>query len=359
MKIVQLLTTMSFGDAVSNDALAIRRLLSEMGHQTRIYAENVDPRLKGENVLPVSQMPALKRDDLLIYHLSTGTEMNFRMHEFRCRRVMIYHNITPPAYFAPYSKASETLCINGLRGMVHLRDAFRLVIADSQFNRQNLLDAGYTCPIEVAPILIPFEDYRQEPDPETVRQYSDGRTNILFVGRIAPNKKHEDVIRAFDCYRKSYDPEARLILVGSDGGMEKYRGRLDAYIRELGAEESVIFPGHISFRQILAFYKTAHVFLCMSEHEGFCVPLAEAMSFDVPIVARDMCAVPETLGGAGILLADGSPEAAAAAIRLVRSDEGLRQRLMEAGRQRLKDFSYEAVGARLKSILGDDLKGAD
>ena len=358
MKIIQLLTTVSHGDAVSNDALVIHRLLKETGISSGIYAENVDPRLRESAVSKLQNMPQLQKDDLLIYHLSTGTELNFRIGEFRCRKIMIYHNVTPPAYFAPYNKELEKLCLDGLRGMVHLRNSFEAVIADSEFNRQNLLDAGYTCPVYVAPILIPFGDYRQEPDEETVRSFSDGRANILFVGRIAPNKKQEDVIRAFACYRQAYDPRARLILAGSSYGTENYLERLKRYAQALDVADSVVFPGHISFRQILAYYRTADAFLCMSEHEGFCVPVVEAMSFGVPVVARGMCAVPETMGNAGLLLEDGRPEPAAAALHRVITDEGLRQRLAQAGADRVRELSYENVSTRIRELLSPFIRKA-
>ena len=357
MKTVQLLPTLNLGDAVSNDARAIQRLLGEMGTASQIYAENIDSRIQDSSVYPVRMMPEMNREDLLIYHLSTGTDLNNRIGQLRCRKIMIYHNVTPPAYFAPYNRGLEALCTEGLRGMVSLRKTFSMVIADSGFNRQNLLDAGYTCPVRVVPILVPFADYDREPDQKTMEQYADGRTNILFVGRIAPNKKQEDVIRAFDCYRKNYDPRARLILVGSAAGMEKYQGKLKRYAQELGIGEDVVFPGHISFRQILAFYRTADVFLCMSEHEGFCVPLLEAMYLKVPVIARRMSAVPETLGGAGLLLEDNRPEAAAAAVHRVVTDSALREDLISAGCERLKAFSYEQVGGQIRDILAPMIRG--
>ena len=359
MKIIQLMPTMSYGDAVSNDALAICRLLAESGISSSIYAENVDPRLKEKSVFLLKDLPELKKEDLMIYHLSTGTDLNFRVGEFRCRKVMVYHNVTPPAYFALYNRGLEELCTEGLRGMVHLRKTFQTVIADSEFNRQNLLDAGYECPVQVAPILIPFDDYAQEPDGETIRKYSDGRTNTLFVGRIAPNKKQEDVIRAFDCYRRNYNPEARLILIGSSFGTENYLEKLKRYAKMLGAEENVVFPGHISFRQILAFYRTANAFLCMSEHEGFCVPVAEAMYFRVPVIARSMCAVPETVGEAGILLEDARPEPAAAALNRVITDGALRERMAAAAEKRLKELSYESVSGRIRELLLPLVRGAE
>ena len=160
---------------------------------------------------------------------------------------------------------------------------------------------GYTCPMKVLPILIRFEDYEQEPDADVIRKYSDGATNLLFVGRMAPNKKVEDVISAFAYYKEHYDKTARLFLVGSFQETDLYYQYLQKHIKKLGTHD-VIFSGHISFQAVLAYYKIADVFLCMSEHEGFCVPLVEAMYFGVPIVAYDSSAIADTLGGAGILL---------------------------------------------------------
>ncbi|MEA5142967.1 MAG: glycosyltransferase family 4 protein [Oscillibacter sp.] len=355
MRVVQLLSTLSFGDAVSNDAIALKKLLSQMGFSTGIYAENVDRRLPRGTGQRVEEMPPLSHGDVLIYHLSIGTELNYHMDQYHCRKLMIYHNVTPPAFLAPYSRISERLCLEGLEGMLHLRDTFDECLAVSDFNRRSLLHAGYTCPIEVRPILIPFEDYEREPDKETVERYSDGWTNILFVGRVVPNKKHEDIIRAFACYKKTVNPKSRLILAGSSSGMELYKKRLEDYIAALGVED-VVFPGHSTFEQILAFYRTAHVFLCMSEHEGFCVPLVEAMYFNVPIVAYAACAVPDTLGGSGILLQDKDPVLTAAAIDRLVTNEALRASVLEKQRRQLEHFSYETVSALFQKQFETFLK---
>ena len=137
---------------------------------------------------------------------------------------------------------------------------------------------GYTCPIDVCPIIIPFADYDREPDAEVLARYrGDGKKNWMFLGRVSPNKKAEDVIRAFTCYKRDYEPESRLFLIGRTGGVKLYDKALENYIRLLGVEDSVIMPGHVTFAEILAYYHLADVFVCMSEHEGFCVPLVEAM----------------------------------------------------------------------------------
>lgn len=293
---------------MGNDTLAIKDLLGQMGYDTAIYAENIDSRLPAGTARYVSDLPQLAPEDVILYHGSTGTDLNSRLPELGGRKVMIYHNITPPQFFRPYSQGAMDLTARGIDGITRLADKLDYCIAVSEFNKRDLLRMGYTCPIDVCPILIPFEDYAKAPDRAVLRRYSgDGYVNILFVGRIAPNKRQEDVIRAFYFYRKFFQPKSRLFLVGAYGGMESYYQRLTAYVECLGLTDSVIFPGHIKFNAILAYYKLADVFLCMSEHEGFCVPLTEAMYFDVPIVARAAAAIPDTLGGGGILVRDNDP----------------------------------------------------
>lgn len=350
MRVIQLLTTISFGDAVSNDTIALRGAIKGMGFKTAIYAENIDPRLPKNTAEPAEKLRGLEKDDIMIYHKSTGTDLSFKLDSYKCRKIMVYHNITPSGFFRPYNSAAAALTEYGLEGVKHLKNKVDYCIADSAFNRSELVDMGYTCPIDVRPILIPFEDYKKKPDEDIIRKYTgDGWTNIVFVGRIAPNKRHENLIRTFYHYKK-INPKSRLILVGSYSGMENYYERLVKYTKSLGLED-VIFTGHIKFNQILAWYRTADVFLCMSEHEGFCVPLVEAMFFDVPVIAYDTSAIADTLGGSGILLKDNDPLFAAMVIdRLVR-DESLRGAVVQKQRQRLENFQYEKIRAMFEGYL--------
>ena len=351
MKIIQLLPTFSFGDAIGNDTIALSGAIKDMGYDTAIYAENIDKRLPNGIAKKVDKLKDLRSDDILIYHKSTGTDLTFKIDQFKCRRIMVYHNITPPEFFRPYSISATKLTEYGYKGVEYLRDKIDYVLAVSAYNKAELLKMGYTCPIDIRPILIKFDDYKQAPDEAVMQKYSDGRTNLVFVGRIAPNKKQENLIRALYCYKK-YDPEARLILVGSYTGMENYYERLQKYAAALGLSDSVVFTGHIRFPEILAYYRTATAFVCMSEHEGFCVPLAEAMFFDVPIIAYDAAAISDTLGGCGVLLDDNSPEFAAAVIDRVVHDKALREYIIEGQRKRLEDFAYE----RIRSIFEKEIK---
>jgi len=352
MKIVQLLATMAFGDAVSNDAAAIDRMLSEMGYKTAIYASNIDPRLPKGAASSWKKMKELHDDDLLIFHGSTGDPVNQKIPTFGGRKMMRYHNITPSVFFRGYSQEAEKLTRVGRRQIQELAGKINYCVAVSDYNRNDLRKMGYECPIDVCPILIPFEDYEKEPDRKVLGKYQgDGWTNLLFVGRIAPNKKQEDVIRAFYYYHRDYNPKSRLILVGNDTGMENYRYQLENYAQALGLNDLVIFPGHISFAAILAYYRLADVFVCMSEHEGFGVPLVEAMYFDLPIVAFASSAIPETLGKGGLLLDSKDPQVAAAAINRIVWDQTLREALHEEQQKKLQDYKCENVKKQLMHCL--------
>lgn len=356
MRIVQLLPTLSFGDAIGNDTVALKKAISDMGYISEIYAENIDKRLPSDTAKNISRLKDLKKDDVLIYHKSTGTDLTFKIQGFQCRKIMIYHNITPPEFFRPYSTAAASLTEYGYKGVEHLRDKVDYCLADSTYNKSELLRMGYTCPIDVLPILIRFEDYKQSPAKGIMSRYGDGKRNLIFVGRIAPNKKQENVIRAFYQYKR-LDPDSRLILVGSYTGMENYYERLVKYAGALGLKDDIVFTGHIKFNEILAYYRLADVFVCMSEHEGFCVPLAEAMFFDVPIIAYDTSAIGDTLGGSGILLDSNDPVFAAGVIRRVLTDELLKKQIIEGQRRRLEDFSYERIRDIFEKQLKDFIAG--
>lgn len=342
MKIIQILTTLSFGDAVGNDTIALKAVLKEMKFDTLIYAENIDPRVPRNTALNIDNLKDIRKDDIIIYHKSTGTDLSFKLENYKCRKIMIYHNITPPEFFRPYNAKSASLTEYGLEGVKHLKNKIDYCLTDSSFNKSNLIEMGYKCPIDIRPILIPFDDYKKTPDEKIIRKYSqDGFVNIIFVGRIAPNKKQENVIKAFYQYKK-INPKSRLILIGSYTGMENYYERLKNYTKALNLED-VIFTGHIKFEEILAYYHIADVFLCMSEHEGFCVPLVESMFFDVPVIAYNTSAISDTLGGSGILTDDNDPVFISKLIERLVNNKNLRESVIKNQRKRLEDFSYEKI----------------
>ena len=343
MRILQVLPTISFGDAVGNDTIALKRLIAERGFETQIYAENIDSRLPVGTAVSVTKIPSLSKDDIIVFHESVGTELNNWVKTQKCRKVMIYHNITPPEFFKDYGHNAFYNCRDGYAQLEKLTDTFDMILSDSAYNRQNLLDMGFTAPNHVLPILIPFDDYKKAPSSKIIEKYSgDGYKNIIFVGRVVPNKCQQDVIAAFNEYQKHFNQKSRLFIVGSF--MESYSNQLKDYAARLGVQ-NIVFTDHCPFDEILACYHLADLFLCQSEHEGFCVPLVEAMCFDVPIVAYDSSAIGETLGGSGFLLKEKDPLLTAGVMNRVLTDDALRQIIIENQRERLQDFQYEKVKA--------------
>lgn len=356
MRVWQMLPSLSAGDGVGNEVLAMDSLIRDAGYETGIYADYIAPNVPQGRAVKVDKIPDFDRDDILIYHLSIGSRLNLMLADVKCRIIFRYHNITPAAYFAGYNPAVEKRCREGLWQIRSLAHVPYRVLAVSAYNKAHLESLGYQCPIDVLPILIPMEDYKRQPDQAfTERLRSGDLYNILFVGRVSPNKKHEDLIRAFAYYYKTMNKDARLILAGGFEGMELYRRELSDYARLLGlAGNRVVFTGSIRFEQILACYETADLFWCMSEHEGFCIPLVEAMLFRLPILARDMAAVSGTLGQGGILMEDSDPVRWGQQTELIRQGGGISRELLEGQRRQLERYQYDSIKKRLLQILEEN-----
>lgn len=351
MRIVQLLPTLVSGDAIGNDVVELDKILKEWGYDTQIYAQNVgrgiDPCMVGRGECYLQQ---IKPEDIVIYHLSTGTTINDKLKQLQCKLIIDYHNITPPAFFEKYSQDAVERSMKGIEGVIGLRNYAQYCLADSEFNRKELLEYGYDCDIDVLPIFLTFDKFNKKPNKRIVTKYKDDFVNVIFTGRIAPNKKHEDIIKTYYFYKNYINSKSRLFLVGSFNGMEKYKKALDKYIEELGLQD-VFFTGHVSFDNLLAYYKVADVFLCMSEHEGFCVPLLEAMHFRIPIIAYATTGVKDTLGECGMQMKEKDCKMAAEMINLLINDEKLRKQVIDEQLERLTDFSLEKTKNRFKECL--------
>ncbi len=350
MRMIQLLPTLSYGDGVGNDTLAIDRIIKELGYETKIYAENIDSRIGKGLAEKVEKMPRPDQNDRILYHLSTGTALNEKLKDLPGKKLIIYHNITPAHFFKEYSRISYDLCESGRSAISQLRETADYCWADSGYNRQELLENGYSCNIDVIPVVIPFVDYNREPDKTILKKYNDDWVNLVFVGRISPNKKQEDIIKTFFYYKNFINAKARLFLVGSYSGTERYYDRLCRYIKELKLSD-VYITGHIKFQEILSYYHLADVFLCMSEHEGFCIPLLEAMHFKIPIVAYAYTGVSETLADAGLTLKEKDCKVAAEMIRMILENNDLRNAIIEQQNKRLEDFSYEKTKEKIVRCL--------
>lgn len=353
MRVHQMTATLVYGDAVTNDILEIDRRLKLWGLDAHIYTENVEPRLAHVGQLDQAYERYLgEPDDLLIYHYSIYTA-NLKLYaQSRNRKIVVYHNITPPEFFRGFDDSLETLCRFGRLALSQLRDC-SLALADSEFNRRDLVAAGIPeSRTAVLPIFLGLDKFTQvERDPALHwRMRQNHRTNLLYVGRLAPNKGCDDLIKLLYTYRKHINPSAHLWLVGSRS-LTRYVRYLEALIARLGLEDAVTFTDRLSLGGLCTCYEDSDVLLCGSRHEGFGVPLLEAMYFGLPIFAYAAAAVPETLDGAGVLFNRWAYAEVAEMLDLLCMDANLRRQIIKGQRRRLADFDPAYVENELRRAL--------
>jgi glycosyltransferase involved in cell wall biosynthesis len=355
-RVHQLLAALAYGDAISNEALAIQRHLRGAGLESDIFAEHVHPRMT-TRARPLWEYREVSAPDTVcLFHFSIGSAAARLAFHAPDRLVSIYHNITPAEWFLGFHPHLAGLCYHGRRELAAFAPRTELALGDSEYNRRELEAAGYAR-TGVLPIVLDLDSYRRPPSPVARRLYEDGRTNILFVGRIIPNKKIDDLITAFALYQRLFDRQSRLLLVGDYRGHEKYYDRLQELARARGAEE-VVFTGQVDDDELRAAYASADLFLCLSEHEGFCVPLLEAMAFGVPVVAYDAGAVRETLRGGGVLLREKPTAVVAGLVRRLLTDDGLRGRVLETQERAMAEVRTTDFRALLLDRLAPVLDGA-
>ena len=345
----QLVSNLDVGDAIGNHVRALQRLLRGWGYASDVYAQYRHMSLLKAAQFYTRYREASSPDTVVLFHFSIGSEVTSFFAGLPDRRVVVYHNITPPEYFVGVNARVADRCRRGRWELARLRSVTELALGVSEFNRRELAAAGFSR-TGVLPILVDWEQYAHPPVPAIQEAYGRG-TTILAVGRVAPNKRIEDLIKAYYFYRR-LDPDSRLIVVGASVDTETYLAGCQKLCAELGLLDHVVFTGGVSQAELCAYYRVASAYLCLSEHEGFCVPLLEAMHFDVPVVAYAAAGVPETLGDAGVLLPDKDFPAVAELVHRVVHDRDLRARMVAGPRARLGVFDAPTIGARLQELLG-------
>ena len=349
----QLVAGFRVGDAISNEALRIRDVCDAHGVESRIWCpkQNVAPDDRALTRDLAGLAAAVRPDDVALLHLSIGSACNRVFPTLPCRRVILYHNVTPPKFFERLNPSTSEVLARGLREVAALKDAAHAVWADSAFNARELAAMGYRDP-QVLPLLIDDTFGTGEVAEWRRAMLSDPPlTNLLFVGRLAPNKRHDRLIATFGCYQRHCNPDSRLVIAGGSGGAEAYKALLlgDAYV---WAVRNVVFTDFVDNANLRACYATASAFVCMSDHEGFCAPLLEAMAWHVPVFAWEAGAVPETLDGAGVLFKEGTrPEVMAETIHRVLSDRALRDAVVRKQDERLARFRARDEWAELRRLL--------
>ena len=250
----------------------------------------------------------------------------------------------------PYRPEFAQILEKGRAELKRLAQHFPVSVGASSFNAAELAASGFAQP-GVLPIVVDPKKWDKPADDTLMRQLQDGKTNLLYVGRLTPNKCQDDLLLAFSHYL-TIDREARLILVGAGYDSDPYYCHLIETIKRLNLTDNVMIPGQANDAQLLAFYRTAHLFWSMSEHEGFGVPLVEAMWFDVPVLAYKSSAVPETLGEAGLMFTSKDDLVQVAALaKLIVRDNLLRAKVIKPQRSRRTLFSSTAVTDLLSSLV--------
>ena len=347
----QLTAGFAASDAISNEARVLRALFRSWGYESDIFSEPrcIAPMLRKEARDAAQLASSAGPDDLAILHLSIGSIVNDLFASLPCRRAIVYHNMTPAEHFRGINESIAGNLAWGRKQVHALADAASVVMAVSRYNAAQLEAEGYG-PVHILPLLLDFKRIRTRPDRSTQRTLDDGKANILFVGRCVPNKRIEDILSAFYYFQKFIKPDSRLLLVGSHTGLEKYLVLLETMAHDLELDQ-VLFMGSVSQEVLSACYKTADLFLCMSEHEGFCIPLIESMTHDVPVLAYAAAAVPETLDGAGVLFREKRWDLIAEMMGSLLRNPGLRQAVLMKQQQRLARYEHLNLEHELRDCL--------
>ena len=337
----QVLATLGYGDAIGNEALGIQRALVRAGYDSRIYVQTADPRVEDLTEDYRDLIDDSHPNRILIHHFSLGSRASRVAFALPDRMMLVYHNITPPQYFRDVNVTLMQQCFDGRRELQAWALRCDLAVGDSAFNQAELDALGFPR-TGVLPVVPDFSHLDVPPDQALAGQFDDDAMNILFVGRLIPNKKIEDLVRTLAVYRRRYDPRARLLVVGSHAGFDDYHASIATLVRDLRIS-GVHLLDHVTNEELTALYDVADLFLSASEHEGFCVPLVEAFWKRIPVVAYAAAAVPATMDGGGVLYDRKDPRHIASIINAVLSDSALEDDILRAqdaalARRRAQDF---------------------
>lgn len=338
------------GDAVGDSARSLRTLLREWGFESDIFALTIDDDMRDE-ARPWSG-PDARDGDVTILHYAVPSPMSAALATLPGVRALCYHNVTPPHFFAPFDAGLAAMTAAGLREVRTLVGRVDVAFGVSEFNRRDLEGMGFTR-TGILPLVVNTDRLTAAPRrPALEALLQDGLANILFVGRIAPNKRLEDHVRLAEVFKRYVDTQYRFIFVGKETAVPRYYDTIRALVAEYRMlPDRFWFTGAVPDADLAAYYRNAHAYVSLSEHEGFCAPLVEAMAMDVPVLAYGAAAVPETLDGAGVSFAPKDLEWAAELLGAVIYDDPFREAVIEGQRRRRDAFSLDRLAERIDAAL--------
>jgi len=346
MEIHQILPTFSPGDAIGNEVIEINKTLRKWGYESHVYAENIHPQMNAKNYLEYDKISS--KDNVLIFHFSIGSDASDYVRKLPDKKIIRFHGIAPEKYLFGINDYVQHLLVRGREELNLYPEITDLALANSRYTQLELSNLGFKH-TEVFPLLMNLNIYDKSPNKNLISKFDDGYVNILFVGRIIPQKNQHILIKMFYFY-KLINPRSRLFLIGNFEGFENYRDQLQGIIRKLKLKD-VYIPGKVSMNDLISYYKLADVFLCMSEWETFCVPLVESMYFNTPILAFNCTAIPDTLGDSGILINKIKSQEIAEMIDLIVSDEAFRNKIIQKQQERLKYFERPNLEHLLRKYI--------
>ncbi len=340
MRLIQIAHALTLHDGASKFVQKMDGMFQKMGYETAVFAHKLDARIKNDHIRTMGQFDGTD-DDIVIYHMTTGTSFNKWMAKYPHRIVLYYHNITPARFFFGNAWGSWWRCVQGRRQLKAVVKNTFYAWGASEYSCAELREMGLSEVKTLAAIVEP-EKFLERPLVQSIHdKYKDGKLNLLIVGRGVPHKKQDEAIKIVRYYKEYIDQDVRLIIVGNmKASFEK---KLRCMVERYHMQDDVVFAGSVSNDELCTWYQVSDALLCLSEHEGFCVPLVEAMVFDKPVFAYETAAVPETVGKAGILLRDKSPKYVSEIIRDTLASKDKLNRLSQERKKRLQELSYENI----------------
>jgi glycosyltransferase involved in cell wall biosynthesis len=354
-RLIQLIPSHHARDAAGSELLTIEKVMQEAGWQVECYADQIDEELRG-HTKPFSQLDQTNLEDtLILYHFCGGSEMTAKFAQLQATKAIIYHNITPGQFFMPYAPHIAAGSDEGRKQLPLLAKKVKLAIGHSDYSTSELRAVGFKT-TRTIPFLFDPQRTRIEPDPAMMQKLA-AKPMVFFVGRLVPNKAPDHFVEvAREYFKAGKYPDARFVQVGKSQIVPAYSERVEKLIKSSGlTEDQLLFAGEVSEAELMACFSSASLFLSLSRHEGFCVPILEAMHFDLPVLALSRAAVPETLGEAGVLFDIEDPARIAAIIGHLLADEERMQLYREKGRDRLQRYRLDRWSFVLKTLLEEML----
>ena len=348
-RIHQVLAGFAEGDAISGEATILQDIFRGWGLESDIFVDAAHTSSRVESrCQPLSEYRG-QAEDIVVHHYSIASPAVDAFRTSPARKVLIYHNITPEHFFSGFNDDIAAQLASARRGLAELLPAVDAAWADSAFNAGELTEMG-CANAKVLPLLFSPDQFDLRPDPKIFNKFSVPMTNLLYVGRVAPNKRIEDLMMAFTWYHRLLNRQSRLLIVGSERSAWRYFVMLRMLASELDLP-NICFECYASPEGLCAYYELADVFVTASQHEGYCLPVVEAMHKNVPVIARKTGGIPEALGGGGVMYEDAAPDELAVLIHRVLTDETLRGEVLASQQRRMDVVHARRADEELKVLL--------